>query len=197
MKLSKIQRDILIGTILGDAFLQKTGERNARLRLEHGADQKNYLLWKVGNLEQLFQGKPKYLERVHPATGRTYKYWRHQSQSMPELGKLRRTFYPAGKKTIPENLEKFLYSKRVLAVWYMDDGYYYSRDRVSYLYLGNVTQNEALTASEALRKIFGLSPKVLAKKKGYALYFSPSETCKLSHLIGGSIISDFRYKLPS
>jgi len=197
MKLSSLQRDILVGTILGDAFLQKTGERNARLRLEQGAKQKSYLLWKVRNLSQLFQGKPKYLERIHPITRRTYEYWRHQSQSMPELGALRRIFYPGGRKAIPENLEDFLRSPMVFAVWYMDDGYYYPRDRVSYLYLGNVTRSEAEIASRALKMRYNLYGRVLAKKKGFAIYFSPSETKKLSSLIRGYMIDQFRYKLPS
>ena len=197
MKLSSLQRDILVGTILGDAFLQKTGERNARLRLEQGAKQKSYLLWKVEQLSQLFQGKAKYLKRVHPLTRKTYEYWRHQSQSMPELGVLRRIFYPSGRKTIPENLEVFLRSPRVLAVWYMDDGYYYQRDRVSYLYLGNVTRHEAEVASSALRTKYDLTSRVLAKKKGFALYFPPAEARKLAVLIRGYILDEFSYKLPS
>ena len=115
MKLSSIQKDILIGTILGDAYLQKTGEKNARLRLEHGINQKEYLFWKVKNLQQFFQGKPKYLERIHPANGRTYRYWRHQSQSGPFLGKLRKIFYLDNRKIIPVNIERFL-TPRSIAV---------------------------------------------------------------------------------
>ena len=197
MKLSSLQRDILVGTILGDAFLQKTGERNARLRLEQGAKQKSYLLWKVRNLSTLFQGKPKYLRRIHPITGRTYEYWRHQSQSMPELGRLRKIFYPAGRKHIPANLEKFLRSPLVLAVWYMDDGYYYLRDKIAYLYLGNVTRDEAAVAVHALKRKYGLEGRVLAKKKGFALCFSPAETRKLAMVVRTYIIDHFRYKLPS
>lgn len=197
MKLSSLQRDILVGTILGDAFLHKTGERNARLRLEQGVKQKSYLLWKVEQLSQLFQGKPKYLKRVHPLTKKTYEYWRHQSQSMPALGALRRIFYPSGKKAIPENLEVFLRSPRVLAVWYMDDGYYYQRDRVSYLYLGNVTYHEAEVASAALHVRYNLIARVLAKKKGFALYFAPEEARKLAALIRRYILDEFNYKLPS
>ena len=197
MKLSAIQRDILVGTILGDAFLQKTGKKNARLRLEHGIDQKDYLLWKVKNLQQLFQGKPKYLKRAHPISGETYEYLRHQSQSMPELGKWRNVFYPEGKKIIPENIEELIRSPRTLAVWYMDDGCYYRRDRVSYLYLGNAARREAELASRALRNRFSLSAKVLAKKKGFALYFSPSETRKLALLIEKFVIRLLSHKLPS
>jgi len=196
ISLSRKQKSILFGTILGDGYLQKTGKKNARLRLEHGSKQKDYLLWKVDKLKNIFQGKPKYLERIHPITKRKYCYWRYQSQSTPYLGKLRKLFYPDGKKRIPEKLEKYLIPT-TLAVWYMDDGYYYLRDRCSYLYLGNVTQKEAEIVSQVLLKKFRLLARVKKKKKGYAIYFPPKEVKKLKTLIKGQIISYFNYKLPS
>ena len=194
--LSKEQKSILFGTILGDGYLQKTGEKNARLRLEHGARQKEYLLWKVKKLGKLFQGKAKYLERIHPISKKKYSYWRHQSQANPYLGKLRRTFYPDGKKRIPKELEKYI-SPLMLAVWYMDDGYYYKRDNCSYLYLGNVDIEEAENVSQVLLEKFDISNRVLAKKKGYAIYFSPKETGKMKYLIKDHILTQFNYKLPS
>ncbi len=196
ISLSRDQKSILFGTILGDGFLQKTGEKNSRLRLEHGKNQKEYLLWKVKKLGNLFQGKPKYLERIHPISKRMYGYWRHQSQSTPYLGKLRKIFYPEGKKKIPEDLEKYL-TPLALAVWYMDDGYYYPRDRCVYLYLGNVSQKEAETVTQVLLKKFDIVTQVKAKKKGYAIYFSPQETQKLKNLIKDHIFYQFNYKLPS
>lgn len=74
ISLSKDQKSILFGITLGDGYLQSTGKNNARLRLEHSYKQKEYLFWKVEKLHQLFQGKPVYLERVHPLTKKTYKY---------------------------------------------------------------------------------------------------------------------------
>lgn len=196
LNLSKEQQSVLFGTILGDGYLQKTGERNARLRLEHGYQQKEYLFWKVEKLKPLFQGKPTYLERIHPLTKRTYKYWRHQSQSTPYLGKLRKVFYPEGKKIIPDNLEKYL-TPLSLAVWYMDDGYYYLRDKCSYLYLGNVSEKEANIVHDAMLKKFDIAAKVKAKKKGFAIYFPNSQCEKLKLLIKSLIIQYFNYKLPS
>lgn len=196
MEIPRIQRDILIGTVLGDAYLQKTGEKNARLRLEHGAKQKEYLFWKVNNLRQFFQGKPKYLERMHPITKRTYQYWRHQSQSTPVLGKLRKIFYPEGKKRIPDGIQKLL-TPRSVAVWYMDDGYYYARDRCAYIYLGNVQREEAERVQRAFDKKFDITTRVLVKKKGFAIYFSPREAIKLKSLIQNDMLNYFKYKLPS
>jgi len=196
ISLSREQKLILFGIILGDGYLQKTGKKNARLRLEHGARQKEYLLWKVKKLEKLFQGNPKYLERIHPISRKKYSYWRHQSQSTPYLGKLRRIFYPDEKKRIPKELEKYI-SPLMLAVWYMDDGYYYPRDHCSYLYLGNVRLEEAKNVFRVLLEKFNILTRVLRKKKGYAIYFSPKETKKLKNLIKGHILTQFNYKLPS
>ena len=196
IKLTREQEQVLFGIILGDGYLQKTGEKNARLRLEHGYQQREYLFWKVAKLQPLFQGKPVYLERIHPLTKRTYKYWRHQSQSTPYLGKLRKIFYPEGKKIIPDNLEKYL-APMTLAVWYMDDGYYYLRDKCGYLYLGNVSEKEANIVHNAILKRFGIETRIKVKKKGFAIYFPNSQCEKLKLLIKSLIIQYFNYKLPS
>ena len=196
ISLSKEQKSILFGTILGDGYLQKTGKKNARLRLEHGKKQKEYLLWKVKKLGNLFQGKAKYIERIHPISKRKYSYWRHQSQSTPYLGKIRNKFYPEGRKKIPNDLEHYL-NPLMLAVWYMDDGYYYKRDHCSYLYLGNVSIEEARIVSSAILKKFGILTRVLRKKKGYAIYFAPKEVQKLKAIIKNHILPLFSYKLPS
>lgn len=193
---SKEQKSILFGTILGDGYLQRTGKKNARLCLEQGCEQKEYLLWKVKKLGKFFQGKAKCLQRIHPISKQKYCYWRHQSQSTPYLGKIRNIFYPEGNKIIPKGLEKYL-TPITLAVWYMDDGYYYERDRCSYLYLGNVKEDEAKVAVRALLKKFDIATRLKKKKKGYALYFSPNETHKLRKIIKGHVLTQFNYKLPS
>lgn len=196
MKFSKEQKAILIGTILGDAYLQKTGKKNARLRLEHGASQKDYIFWKVSQFPKLFQGEPKYLERKHPLSGQIYKYWRHQSNSTPELGKWHAKFYGGGKKHIPNTIRNLLQDSLSLAVWYMDDGYYYPRDKVSYLYLGKVSKSEAEIVKSALEKNFNIFSKVLNKKqKGFALYFYHNETKKLHDMIRQYVLPSMQYKL--
>lgn len=196
MRLTNTQRDIIVGSILGDGFLQKTGADNARLRFEHSSKQKPYLLWKIGKMPDLFQGRVTHLDRVHPGSGKTYSYIRSQSNAAPYLGKLRQTFYAEGRKQIPTNIEELL-SSLVLAVWYMDDGYYYKRDNCAYLYVCQVKKVEAIRIQEALSRKLGLSTRLLDKsQKGWALYFSPTETTKLSQLISKYVILEMSYKLP-
>lgn len=197
MHLTKRQEAILAGSILGDAFLQKTGERNARLRYEHGGKQKEYLLWKIKAFPRLFQGGATHLTRVHPKTLATYEYWRAQSNATPEFGKWRTVFYPNGKKRIPANVAELIENPLSLAIWYMDDGYYYPKDKNSYLYLGRVSNVEAEYAKGALIQNFGLTPRVYdKKKKGFALYFSSAETKKLHNLVRQHMLLPlFAYKL--
>lgn len=197
ISLTRNQKAILVGTLLGDGYLQKTGEKNARLRLEHGGKQKDYLLWKTHAFPRLFQGKAVHLSRVHPKSFATYEYWRAQSSASPVLGKWRTLFYPGGKKRIPENLAEILTEPLALAVWYMDDGYYNPKNKNSFLYLGRVTKGEAECAQETLEKNFELSVRVYDKKsKGYALYFSTEVTKKLHKLIRQHVVlPTFAYKL--
>ncbi|MCL4405277.1 hypothetical protein M1295_01740 [Patescibacteria group bacterium] len=198
MNVTKQQRSALVGMILGDGYLQKTGESNARLRLEHGLKQRDYLIWKTKLIPQLFQGKPTLLDRVHPQTKRTYRYIRHQSNSSSYLGKMRRVFYVNNIKVIPKNLSSLLISDIGLAIWYFDDGYYYPKDNSMYLYLGRVTRQDAEIARNALQEKFSLQSTILDKKhKGFVIYFSPKESRKISQLIRKYVIPSMAYKIPS
>ena len=196
MKFTARQRAILAGTILGDGYVQKTGEKNARLRFEHGEKQKEYVFWKGKQFPRLFNGAPKRVMRVHPSTKKTYIYWRWQSNSTPELGYWHAQFYPKGKKRIPEDLAKMIQDSLALAVWYMDDGYYSQIQKHSFLYLGRVSRHEADIATRAINANFGLSPRVYDKKnKGFALFFPVAETKKLHALIKSDMLPIFDYKL--
>lgn len=187
---------MLVGTVLGDGFLQKTGQKNARLRLEHGEKQKEYLLWKAAQFPRFFQGRPTRLTRTHPHSGQTCAYWRQQSHSSPIFGKWRNVFYPDGTKHIPADLPEMLTDELSLAVWYMDDGYYYARDKTSFLYLGRVRADEAETARRTIEQNFGVSSRVKDKrKKGFVLYFPPAETVRLHNRMRKHMLPLFNYKL--
>jgi len=197
MNLTKKQQSAIIGMILGDAYLQPTGEKNARLRLEQQAPHKEYLVWKAKLLPWFFQGKPTIMERTHPITKKKYQYARWQSNSSPVLGKLRRLFYPNGKKRIPQNLMKLLRDDISFAIWFYDDGYYYKRDKCSYLYLGKISAEEAQIAREAIQRKFGIASKILDKKnKGFALYFSQEESKKIRTIVEKYYVPVMAYKIP-
>lgn len=193
--MTKRQKQIVIGTILGDAYLQKTGKKNARLRLEHSIKQKEYIFWKYKELVKYMQNKPKKLVRYNPVFKKEYAYYRCQSHSSPIFGKLRQKFYQDSKKIIPTDIKKLLDNSLTLAVWYMDDGYYYHRDRIACIYLSKMKDENLNLLLKALKENFNLLPILKTKKKGKNLVFTVSDTQKLVKTIKDYIIPSMRYKL--
>ena len=194
--MNRKQKSMIIGMILGDAFLQKTGEKNARIRLEHSGKQKDYLVWKASFFPEFFQGKPSFLKRFNSYYQKTYRYVRWQSTASPEFGKMRKLFYEQGRKKIPDNLPLIFDNPLTLAVWYMDDGYLYHRDKMIYIYLSPYTGAERKVLLETLKLNFGLGPILKTKKKGnQVLIFPVEETKRFLSLVKPFIISSMKYKL--
>jgi len=197
MKLSSRQKIILYGLILGDGYLQKTGKKNARLRLEHSEKQREYLFWKVSNLKNLFNRKPTKMIRKHP-NGIEYKYYRVQSNSSSFLGKLQQKFYRDGKKLIPEDINKYLKSPQTLALWYMDDGYYYERDKSAHLFLPKFKKTDLERLKKAFEANYGIICEYYCRpdRKSCQLNFTGKNLDKLYSIIDPYIIPSMKYKLP-
>lgn len=195
--MNKKQQTVLIGMILGDAFLQKTGENNARIRLEHSEKQKDYLLWKANFFPEFFQGKHAFLERYNPVYKKAYRYVRWQSNASPEIGKFRKIFYnERGRKVIPEKLGELFKTPLSLAVWYFDDGYLYHRDKMAYIYLPKLSFREVEILLEALEVNFELKPLVKTKSRGnQVLVFPVEQTGRLNDLVSQFAPKSMQYKL--
>ena len=198
MKITKKQKTIIYGLILGDGYLQKTGKKNSRLRLEHSAKQKDYILWKYNQLKNIFADKPKKIVRTHPSNGKQYSYYRLQSNSSPLFGKLQKLFYKNGKKIIPDNIEKNLNFGLTLAVWFMDDGYYYQRDKSAHIYLPQISKSDQNKLLKCLKNNFQLSGKIYCRpdKKSCQVNFTGKDKEKLFKIINPYVISSLKYKLP-
>ena len=195
--MTKRQYDIILGTVMGDAYIQATGKKNARVRFEHSEKQKDYIYWKWQELKSWMQDKPKKVVRYNPIWKKIYTYYRCQTHSSPVFGKLRRLFYTDNQKIIPENFGRIFRSDLALAVWYMDDGYYYHRDKTAYIYLSKFPEREIKKILRVLDKNFALKPKLEIKRsENINLKFPVNETKKLINLIKLEIISSMRYKLP-
>ena len=197
IKLSKYQLSALSGMVLGDGYLQKIGKKNARLRLEHAERYKDYILWKMSLLPRLFQGRPKVIERIHPQTKKKYFFVRAQSNSSPLLGKLRKIFYPEGKKVIPEITEKLLKHPIGFVIWYYDDGSWYERDKISYLSLGVIDEKSVLNAKNVWEKLLKSNIIVKDKKeKGFEIIFNKEASNNLSKILYWYQFESLIYKIP-
>ncbi len=112
--LTKEQKSIIIGSILGDGYLRIIPKRNnAFLEINHSISQRQYVDWKYLNLEDLVKSPPK--ERKGLGNRVAYRFFTKQHSELTELY-LR--FYSNGKKVI-SNLEL---NPLIIATWFMDDG---------------------------------------------------------------------------
>lgn len=199
MKLSKRQKAILYGLVLGDGYLQKTGKQNARLRIEHSYKQREYVYWKYKELQNLFASKPKKVLRIHPKSNQKYTYLRLQSHSSPLFGRLRRVFYEeSGRRKVSQELSSLLNSNLTLAVWYMDDGYYCREDKSAHLYLSQFSKSELECLIAILQNNYGLQTKWYCHpvKKSCQLNFTGEAKNRLFQLVKPYILPCFNYKIP-
>lgn len=144
-----------------------------------------------------FLSKTNIFREKNPIFDKTYQYIRAQSYSNSEFGKLYQLFYNNGQRVIPERIKLLLRDPLALAVWFMDDGYYYGRDKMAYIYLPKYDQISINFLLSALQENFDLFPTLKIKKRGeYVLVFPVKETEKLMKLIRRFLIPTMVYKSP-
>ncbi|SCL30853.1 recombination protein RecA [Micromonospora nigra] len=120
-RLSDQQWQVVLGSLLGDGALSpnRRDRGGVRFRLGHGAQQVDYLDWKVsllGNIDH---------SRRTDARGAAFVDF----TPLPELDELRRAVYLGdGKKHLSWDYLKAL-TPLALAVWYMDDGCFTVRSK--------------------------------------------------------------------
>ena len=117
-KLSKEQKSLLIGLLIGDGTISS----NFVFKLSHSIEQKEYLEWKVKLLDKFKiknNGIKEYISTCGYNTGKKVLY--SQMSVIPTIKALRRTIY-IPKKTITRRLLNWL-TPLEIAIWYMDDGH--------------------------------------------------------------------------
>ncbi|QDO89282.1 recombinase RecA [Ornithinimicrobium ciconiae] len=120
-RLSDTQWQTILGGLMGDGHLEPNtrGRSGVRYRLGHGAEQVDYLDWKVSMLGNIGHSRT-----IQP-TGAVHVDF----QALPELGELRDVVYFGdGKKHITTDYLKAL-TPLALAVWFMDDGCFTVRSK--------------------------------------------------------------------
>lgn len=116
-KLSKEQKSLLIGLLLGDGTISS----NYVFKLSHSEAQREFLQWKVDLLNKFNiknNGIKEYISKCGYNIGKSVLY--SQMSLNPTIKALRRTIY-IPKKTITRRLLNWL-NPLGIAIWYMDDG---------------------------------------------------------------------------
>src|ERR1039458_7740834 len=118
-KLSTKEKEIIIGTILGDGHFAML-KTDARLEVGHSHKQKDYVFWKYKQLPDIVGAEPHKVLIDDARYGKTWEQWSFSTRINPELTELRDMFYKGKKKIIPKNIGLLLTSPLSLAVWFMD-----------------------------------------------------------------------------
>lgn len=194
--ISEEQKAILVGSLLGDGTL-RTGRRavNANLKIEHGLNQKEYVLWKYQILKPWVFTEPKVSYRYRISGERYAKSWWFRTIRHPILTEFYKRFYVNGRKIIPADIIHDLNSL-VLAIWIMDDGSF-NRNKIDIsTYAFNLSEINLL--QRVLKSRFGLETKYYQdRKKGHRMYLDTKETQKLISIIKPHIIPTLAYKINS
>lgn len=193
--LTKQQREIIIGNILGDGCLEFNGFLGSRLQIKQAERYKDYVFWLYERFNNLCKSNPKRKKD----TGQWYFSTRH----LNELTDLYKLFYFKGKKRIPNNISDLLTSNLSLAVWYMDDGCLDYRPKNHYAFILD-TDSFSFRGVTQLRKVlsdnFGIKSTVqnsTCRGKNYPrLYMGRGGRDRFLQLVRFHILKCFPHKLP-
>ena len=101
--LSERELSVLIGTILGDAYVEQY-PKDARVAIMHSLKQKEFVDWKYKELGRFVKMKPMQSEYFDHRYGKKYFWWRFQTRRFPEFKELADIFYVGKRKVIPRNI---------------------------------------------------------------------------------------------
>lgn len=182
LKLSKRQKDIIVGLLLGDGHLEtQNNGKTYRLKVEHSLAQSDYVNWLHKEFQDWIPQEKSYIksrENGLQSTGFT-------TYSHGALRFYGQQFYSKdGKKHIPKLIKK-LFSQIGLAVWYMDDGSLKSKRHKTYnIHTLGYSQKDLEILQKALQDKFGLETSLHKQKKKYLrIYILARSSVKFTEMI--------------
>ena len=189
VSLDRSTRDMLVGTCLGDGYLEPHG-KGVRLQVVHSVKHRSYVEWKWKQLGVIG------CSPIHYCSA-TYPFWRFVTKIHPALSDLRTMFYRDGKKHVPKNIEELLQTPLALAVWFMDDGTRDRRNHSGFFETQGFDREGNERLQRCLERNFALRTSITSggRNRGLRLYVPVQAARQLSHLISPFVITDLRYKL--
>ncbi|OHA53256.1 MAG: hypothetical protein A2Z62_01165 [Candidatus Terrybacteria bacterium RIFCSPLOWO2_02_42_20] len=184
--LTKLERSIIIGSILGDGYMRiMPGRSDAFLEINHSVKAKDYVDYKFNKLKRICESVPK--ERATNEDRHAYRFFTKQHKDLTTLYGL---FYKNKRKIIPKNLELDPMS---IAIWYMDDG---SKSRDSDVYL-NTQQFSLLDQKKLLNCLrkFGINARLNKDKKYYRIRILKESIQNFMDIVAPYMAPSMKYKL--
>lgn len=191
LRLTKRQRSILVGLILGDGHLEtQNNGRTYRLKVEHSINQKKYVEWLYREFKEWVPGKIYTKQRgaLQSVGFTTYSHgsFRFYGQN----------FYGNKIKHIPKILSKLL-DPLSLAVWFMDNGSRKSAKHNTYnIHTLGYKKDELVFVQNLLSDLFMIDTSLHKQKiKSWRIYILARSAVRFTAIVKKYIIPSMRYKL--
>ena len=189
--LSQFQKEVIMGTLLGDASLRMCKRGcSPILSCAHGVAQKEYCEYKTKIFKSL-GAECKYHKRSTPdkRNGKYYEDYTMRAPANPELQVWYDAFYPDGKKVIPVEMFDY-FTAASLAFMFMDDG---CKTSTSYSISTNCFGIEELKIfCKMLKDKFNIDTTIW---KDHIVYIKANSRNLFEHLIKPYMCNCMLYKL--
>jgi hypothetical protein len=186
--LTDLQRNILVGSLLGDGSMAAPSPITARFSEGHSLAQRSYTDWKAEILADYVSQR---YESVKHKDGRTYESWNFATRTTTRLRPYFDLFYGSGVRVFPDSLPTLM-NPLVLAVWYLDDGGIMQKfhPRIAFG-LDDLSLERALAGLRAL----GFRPTVHEEQKCRTIAF-PGQDLRFYDMVRPHVPPCMAYKLP-
>ena len=194
---SSRQKEIVLGTLLGDGYLRPTnsGKSNCSyaLSLCHGEKQLDYLKWKFNEFENFVPKRDftVYYPQFH-GKAPTHSF---STISHPFLKEAHDLCYPNGVKAISQEWLDQL-SDLSVAVWYMDDGSLNKRYHTIVLCTNSFSVDGCNLAIKFFETRYGITPVLEKRRNGqFVLRINASQSRKFMDIVSPHIPKCMEYKV--
>lgn len=201
LKLNAIQKEVLVGTLLGDATIAKTKTVALNVKFEQKLANKKY----INHLYEIFEPYVGTPPKVRNITGggakdrqsiwfRTYRHI--DFKFYYDLFYIKNNSTDLRKKRVPKLIHKFL-TARALAYWFMDDGSYFynksknTKQKVYYFNTQSFCYEDIKILKKALKFNFNFDTNIYKDRTYYLLYIQPQSKDDFINLIKSFIIEIF------
>ncbi len=185
---------VILGCVLGDGWLEKSGEnRNTRFCFKQSIIHTYFLIHMWFLFWPYVASIPTETTTTDKTTGKVYLETVFKTRVMVTLNLIHEAFYLNGTKVLPISLLIFM-DGAALAYWIMCDGT--NDDGGLLLCTDNFTMQEVCTLIGILHYNFGFDCTLRKTDKGhYRIYIRRSSMPELRALVAPFMLPQFMYKL--
>jgi hypothetical protein len=196
-ELTLVQKEVLVGVILGDGLLEKLNDRsNTRLRVDNSYPEQELFVIKLREIfDSIVNMPPKVLTRTDKRSSKITQSIYFWTLTLPCLNYYHSLFYNNKIKCIPSNIGELL-TERGLAFWLMGDGMYRKDREAVVICTDSFTLEDTELLKTVLIEKFELTVSVQKRRENvYRLYIQKKSINKLIDLVKPYFVTRMFYKL--